>query len=80
MDSLLDVSEVADVLGVSTRHVWKMHSSARLPGPVRIGRSVRWRSSDIDQWIAMGCPNRESFEQAATTNPGTGARPGRRIR
>lgn len=59
---LLTVKDVAKALRVSPRQVWKLSSSGRLPAPVRLSRSVRWRSADIKRWVELGCPNREEFE------------------
>jgi predicted DNA-binding transcriptional regulator AlpA len=39
-----------------------LRSSGRLPKPVNIGGSVRWRASDIEKWIDWGCPDRKTFE------------------
>lgn len=61
-DRLLTVREVAARLGVSTRQVWKLAASGRLPAPVRLARSVRWRESDIADFIRLGCPALDAFE------------------
>jgi len=57
-DRLLRVQEVGQRLGVSARQVWKLLAAGRLPSPVRLGRSVRWRESDIGDFIRLGCPAR----------------------
>jgi predicted DNA-binding transcriptional regulator AlpA len=54
-DRLLDVREVASRLGVSARQIWKLCASKRLPRPVRLSRSVRWRESDLTRFIESGC-------------------------
>ncbi len=54
-DKLIDVKGVAERLGVSARQVWKLAAAGRLPAPVRLGRSVRWRESDIADFIRVGC-------------------------
>jgi len=59
---LLSVGELAKRLMVSKRTIWSMLSSGRLPRPIRLGRSVRFRASDIEQWIELGCPPRERWE------------------
>lgn len=64
MSELLTVREVASQLKVSPRQVWKLRASGRLPDSLNISRSVRWRASDIDEWVRLGCPTREQFEQA----------------
>lgn len=48
---MIDVREVATILGISTRSVWRLVSRSELPQPIRFGRNVRWRASDIDAWI-----------------------------
>jgi excisionase family DNA binding protein len=54
-DRLLGVRDVANQLGVCTRQIWKLAKLGRLPAPVRLGRSVRWRESDISEFIRLGC-------------------------
>ena len=61
-DRLLTVKLVAERLGISQRQVWKLTASWKLPAPVRVARSVRWRESDIAEYIRLGCPSREVFE------------------
>ncbi len=49
---LLDVREVAQILGIAVRTVWRLSATGELPAPVRIGaRIVRWRLSDIEQYL-----------------------------
>jgi excisionase family DNA binding protein len=52
---LLDVRAVAALLNCSSRHVYRLADAGRMPPPVRIGASVRWRRSDLDFWLAEGC-------------------------
>jgi len=52
---LLDVEQVAAILNCSTRHVYRLHDSGRMPPAVRLGSLVRWRRSDLDAWLADGC-------------------------
>jgi predicted DNA-binding transcriptional regulator AlpA len=53
---LLTVEELAKILKVSVRTVWRRRKSADVPAPVKIAGAVRWRSRDIEQWIKQGCP------------------------
>lgn len=53
-----DVNDVARVLNVSTRHVWRLHDAGKLPAAVRLGKAVRWPRVLIEAWIADGCPAR----------------------
>ena len=53
---LLDVKGVAAMLGCSTRHVYRMSDAGRMPRPLKIGQLVRWRRTEVLDWIAGGCP------------------------
>ena len=59
---LLNVKDVAAALSVSERQVWKLLSSGRIPMPVRLGRSVRWRRDELLQWVDADCPARDRWE------------------
>lgn len=56
---LLNVKDLSARLRISTRQVWKLLAAGRLPKPVRLLRSVRWRLPDIDEWVRLGCPSRD---------------------
>lgn len=53
---LIGADELAELLDVSTRTVWRLLSTGRLVQPVRIGGSVRWRLDEVRDWIKNGCP------------------------
>ena len=52
---LLSVREVAAILGICERTVWRLHDSNQMPQCIRLGRSVRWRRSDIEAWVGTHC-------------------------
>ena len=53
---LLTVKEVAEMLGLSERTVYRLADMGKMPRPVKIGAAVRWRRSELDTWIEDGCP------------------------
>lgn len=55
--ALLDVGAVAAMLGCSTRHVYRLADSGRMPRPVKLGTLNRWRPAEIENWLASGCPS-----------------------
>jgi predicted DNA-binding transcriptional regulator AlpA len=57
--ALLTVDDVAHMLQVSPRTVWRLNSRSQLPKPVGFGRSVRWKQNDIKVWIDQNCPSRQ---------------------
>ena len=54
--AMLDVQGVAEMLACSARHVYRMADAGKMPGPVRLGASVRWQRAELEKWIADGCP------------------------
>ena len=49
---LLSVREVAHMLNLGERTIWKINSTGDFPAPVRIGRAVRWDRREIEAWLA----------------------------
>lgn len=58
----LTAEEVAERLGISRAHVFRLQNSGHLPRPVRLGRSVRWPCAVLESWLAAGAPPRERWE------------------
>ncbi len=54
---LLSAEELGERLGFSARTIWRLRSAGKLPQPVKIGGSIRWRADEIDAWVRAGCPN-----------------------
>ncbi len=50
-DGLLTVRDLAKLLKVSVRNVWRMRASGRIPPPLKIGGSVRFDRQDIEDWL-----------------------------
>ena len=48
---LLNCEEAAAIIGISKRHWYRLVSEGTAPAPVRLGRCVRWRQTDLDEWI-----------------------------
>ena len=65
---LLTAGDLARRLRISIRQVRKLDAEGSLPNPVRLGKSVRWRLSEIGGWIAADCPSREMWEEAKGNN------------
>lgn len=49
--TLIRMSEVCEVLGLSRSTIYKLLSEGRFPEPVQIGdRAVRWRVEQVEAW------------------------------
>ncbi len=60
---LLDMHAVAGLLACSKRHVFRLADAGRMPRAIRIGRLVRWRRADLQEWINAGCPTQSRGAQ-----------------
>ena len=60
--TLVSASELAELLQVSTRTLWRLRSNGKLIAPIKLGGSTRWRLEEVQQWIAQGCPAPESTQ------------------
>lgn len=54
---LLSAEKVAELLDISVRTLWRLRAAGKLPAPVRLGGSVRWRAQEVAVWIEKGCPD-----------------------
>lgn len=61
--NLLTAQDVAGILSLSKRQIFRLNSCGKIPKPVKINNTVRWRQSDIENWISLDCPDRHEFEQ-----------------
>lgn len=52
--SLMRVQDVAKMLNVSVRSVWRMRDDGRLPPPRKLGKqTLRWDRNELEKWIAL---------------------------
>lgn len=48
----INVQELAKLLGVNPRTIWRLAQRGDIPAPIRLGdRIVRWRLSDIREYL-----------------------------
>lgn len=59
---LLTAKTLGEMLSLSKRQIFRLNSCGKLPAPIRIGGSVRWAESMITKWLAVGAPDRKTFE------------------
>ena len=64
---LIDAKTLArEYLSVSLATVWRMRSDGKLPEPLKLtAQCLRWRRSDVEGWLAAGCPHQQQHPAAA---------------
>lgn len=49
--SLLNLAEVRQLVGLGKSQLYRLIADGDFPAPVKIRRSSRWLSSEVDAWI-----------------------------
>ena len=65
---LLTVNDVAKLLKLSTRSIWRLVAANAMAKPIRIGGSIRWRESDVTTWLASIPLSEKSQEENLLQN------------
>lgn len=61
---LLTVDDMADLLCLSTREIWRREAAGLIPAAVRLGRkTVRWKGTDVEAFM-------QQLGRNPTTEPG----------
>ena len=63
----------AIMLGFAERTLRKQVAMGRVPPPLRFGRVIRWRRTDLEAWAELGCPTAERFAEWQRVNGGAAA-------
>lgn len=61
---LIDIRQLAALLSRSVGSLERDQAAGRLPAPVYVGGSKRWRRAEVEAWVAAGCPDRARWEEA----------------
>ncbi|MFN7020399.1 MAG: helix-turn-helix transcriptional regulator [Phycisphaerales bacterium] len=50
--AVINVREVAEILGVNVRTIWRLSQRGDIPAPIRLGsRILRWRLTDLREHL-----------------------------
>ena len=58
---LIDAKEASRLCCISSSTWYKLHSSGRVPVPIKLGRRTLWRKDELIKWVAAGCPPRHKW-------------------
>ena len=54
---LIDAAELARMLSISKPSIWRLKEAGKLPPAIALtSQCIRGRRSDIEAWLAAGCP------------------------
>jgi predicted DNA-binding transcriptional regulator AlpA len=69
---LVSRRQLAALLAVSLASLDRLAAADRLPRPLRLAGSVRWRLEEVRAWVEAACPPRKEWEarQAQGRRPG----------
>ena len=62
---LVGRKEAAALAGISRASWDRLSSAAKNPKPLKLGGRTLWRRSDLERWVALGLPDRKTFEELA---------------
>lgn len=65
---LIDARQVAALLDRSLPSVRRDDAAGRLPAPLSLGGSKKWRKAEIEAWVAAGCPGRARWTYQTNTS------------
>jgi len=65
---LLTVNDVAKRMKLSTRSIWRLVDAGSIVSPIKIGGSIRWRSTDFNNWLASQPSEEERTEKKLSKN------------
>jgi|GEM_PF-1263064 len=52
---LLTIKEVSEIIGFNPDWIYKNIAANKFPKPEKIGRSSRWKSTTIQEWLIQNC-------------------------
>lgn len=64
---LVDITSLSQILARSIPALERDTAAGRIPRPLRLGRSKRWRFDEIREWVAAGMPSRREWETRRRT-------------
>ena len=71
--AVINVREVAELLGVNVRTIWRLSQRGEIPAPIRLGsRILRWRLADLREHLDRKAGGDIAVSRA--TSGGRGAR------
>jgi len=52
-EKLLTLKDVISIVGFQQSTIYKFMQTRNFPKPIKIGRSSRWKLSDVNNWLTQ---------------------------
>jgi hypothetical protein len=59
---LVDTEQAAAACSIGRATWFRLKSAGKTPAPVKLAGRVLYRVDDLRLWVALGCPDRKTFE------------------
>jgi len=60
---LLNVKQVSQLLNISVRYVYILHTHKKFPSPIKLGRRNLWHKESLEMWVRLNCPDQKVAEK-----------------
>lgn len=50
-DQFIDMAFITKLVGMTDKFMYKLIKDGSFPGPIKFGRSSRWRKSEVEVWL-----------------------------
>lgn len=54
----VNVEKAAEITGYSKNSLYQMHSQGRIPGAIKVGAKLMFKTKELEEWVEQGglCP------------------------
>lgn len=50
-DQLVDMAFITTYTGMTDKWFYKLINEGKFPKPIKLGRSSRWKESEVEEWV-----------------------------
>ena len=55
----VNIIQASEITGYSKNSLYQMHSRGQIPGAMKIGSKLMFRTKELQEWVERGGPNSE---------------------
>ncbi|WP_035853782.1 helix-turn-helix transcriptional regulator [Deefgea rivuli] len=66
MNRFLNIKQLSEIIGLAEQTIYnRVNTGGDLPSTLKLGRSLRWRESDVEEWMNSKQPMPAKLNQAS---------------